>query len=268
MIGARNETTAPRPLRTVSLATAGVARAGVRLAAALLVLSLMCALSACRFGFEVLAASLTGAGDAGVDSDHPPDAAAEDGGDPDVHPLVDGGDASIAPDDASTAAPDGSLATDGSAGSLVDAQVPACDGTDPCSCGTFAGHAYRFCLGPLAFGDAQVDCEGHGMQLVRVDDASEDAWLVQSFDSTFAGLTFAFIGASDLAQEGAWRWLVSDEVFWNGDSGGSAVAGLYSHWDSNKPFGNTTRNCAGQLANGAWEDRSCTGLNAYVCESP
>jgi hypothetical protein len=173
-------------------------------------------------------------------------------------------DASTSADAGSTnAAPDASASSDASSS---DAGFSTCGGADPCSCATFNAHPYRLCSAFLNFATAEADCEAHGMKLARIDDAQEDAFLDQAFSDVFSGLTFAFIGASDQAQEGTWRWLEGDVAFWNGDSGGSALAGLYTHWDVNKPFGNTTRNCAGLLTNGSWEDRSCTAQNAYICE--
>jgi hypothetical protein len=153
--------------------------------------------------------------------------------------------------------------------STLDAasQLVPCGADDACGCGSFVGRSYRLCAGPLAFADAQADCQAHGMSLVRVDDAAENAWLASAgAEILLAG--FASLGASDEVDEGTWRWLQGDSVFWLGDSGGSGTAGAYQNWGSNKPFGNQTRNCAGMVQGGSWEDRSCTAETAYFCELP
>jgi hypothetical protein len=104
------------------------------------------------------------------------------------------------------------------------------------------------------------------MELVRIDEAGENAWLATSAAEILAG-RFAFIGATDAVEEGTWRWVTGDTAFWLGDSDGMTVAGAYQNWSANKPFGNTTRNCAGMRLDGTWEDRSCTAETPYFCES-
>ena len=255
MTRTRTDESGDRPRTRRGKADAGVRASVGRPYGGALAVWLLAGLSACRFGYEVLPASDSQAADGGPPAFPRPDAklygeASEPPGS-DTAPTT------------SDAAPEGGVDA-----SAADAGPADCEASDPCSCGVLGGHRYRFCSTFVNFAQAESDCEAHGMQLVRIDDDEENAWLNQGFASVFSGLTFAFIGASDQSQEGAWSWLRGDAVFWNGDSGGNAVPGFYSHWDVNKPFGNTTRNCAGMLANGRWEDRSCTGENAYICESP
>jgi hypothetical protein len=218
-----------------------------------------CVLVGCRFGYEELPAAQRAAGEDDDTPEAPLDGGlAADGGDGADDPREDG-DAAVETGDAAPAA-------EGDAGGIGYAPC-ASDAT--CSCTAFGGRSYRVCARPLAFADAASACQDAGLTLARIDSAAENAQLHAVMTSALgSGVLFAFLGASDAASEGRWRWLDGDEEFWIGDEGGSAVGGLYAQWDDNKPFGNSTRNCAGMLATGDWEDRSCTAENAYLCEGP
>jgi hypothetical protein len=135
-----------------------------------------------------------------------------------------------------------------------------------CMCRSFNGHTYWFCLPRATQQDARANCSSIGMDLTRVDDAAEDAWLFATMqaDGLMAVESYVMIGASDLAQAGVWTWPDGTQ-FWSGDSTGGPVGGLYNHWAANQPTGGQRR-CAGVIASGEWVNSSCTNIAPYVCE--
>jgi hypothetical protein len=136
-----------------------------------------------------------------------------------------------------------------------------------CQTNAFGGHDYVFCNVNLAWTVARDNCASIGMVLVRVDDAAESQWV---FDNAYDAppRQGVWIGASDLAMEGEWRW-VDGALFWLGDASGSAQDGLFSAWYSTQPSGQDPRDCAAVDGNSlGWYDLDCMTPQPYVCESP
>jgi hypothetical protein len=107
-----------------------------------------------------------------------------------------------------------------------------------------------------------ADCQSVGMTMVRVDDAAENAWLLQEF--TNRGLLdlgngpLVFLGGTRTASF-TWSW-VDGAVFWDG----SAV--LYSNWSPGDPNGGI--DCMGMTTDGTWVTRNCNSSDVvYACES-
>lgn len=84
-----------------------------------------------------------------------------------------------------------------------------------------------------------------------------------------------WMGASDAAVEGEWRWTGGDEAstqFWSGNgSTGSVVGGAYTNWNGLEPNNSGgNEDCAQILigSEGRWNDLPCTGtpLLYYVVE--
>jgi hypothetical protein len=103
-----------------------------------------------------------------------------------------------------------------------------------------------------------------------VDDAVENQWLVDNVYDLDVPTDGIWIGASDAAVEGDWRWL-DGTLFWRGASTGVPQGGLYNAWYSNYPAGNALSDCAvldlSSTVHGWYSDR-CTGSsNVYACES-
>ncbi len=194
-----------------------------------------------------------------------------------------------------TGATGGAVGTAGAAGeggaagcAPTNGGVEACDGLDndcngsvddgaPCATDCFTAsygtHGYLFCRTQVLFSVAQATCAQNSMSLIRIDDSPENAWVAATAyaDPTLA-LTFAlFIGASDAAVEGEWRW-PDGEQFWSGDSTGGAVGGLYASWASKEPNQKTgDEDCSGLRGDGTWYDVRCDGSGsemAFGCESP
>ena len=117
---------------------------------------------------------------------------------------------------------------------------------------------YYVCPGVLPYADALARCRSVGAELVRLEDAAENDWLIVQI-----GDTPVWIGASDFTTEGDWLWVDDDSLFWRGTSLGDPVGGMFSDWASGEP--NQTGDCARAESTG-WHDHSCTNSLAYVCE--
>jgi len=205
----------------------------------------------------------------------------------------------VAIDVGQDAGPDGALidagARDAEASTGADAKadvcVPStevCDGLDdncngnvdeqnvcPSGCIGIAhlGKGYMVCYAQARWAtwpNAQADCVSRGMHLVRVDDAAENQWIVD----TATGLGYnggIWIGANDRQTDGVWVW--TDGVqFWQGEAdAGGPVGGLYNDWGRGQPNNNAAggEDCGVLEFTGSWNwnDLSCdTFTRAYVCE--
>jgi hypothetical protein len=165
----------------------------------------------------------------------------------------------------------GAGGTAGSSGSdaSADQAAPACTSTPDCHCETYGGHAYKFCGAGRGFVAAHDDCAAQGMRLIRVDDEAENQW---AFATKVAkGFPGVWIGASDMATEGDWRWS-DDTPFWTGKAGvagSGSVDALFNAWQTSpaQPDQNGEEDCAGfSYSNDRWADLVCTDHNAYICE--
>jgi hypothetical protein len=105
------------------------------------------------------------------------------------------------------------------------------------------------------------------MTLVRIDDADENAWILQQ--ATAHGLHAVSdifrIGASKVNTDPDWVW-PDGEAFWTGTSSGAALNGLYSNWTSRAP--RSQFDCVCMLDVGQWLDLGCGATEPFVCESP
>jgi hypothetical protein len=108
-------------------------------------------------------------------------------------------------------------------------------------------------------------CQNNGMSLVTVDDATENAWFAGEAQARglFAGRApLVFLGGTDLAVSGEWRW-PDGTLFWNA----GPVAGQYSNWSS-PPGSSGLSNCIGMQPDATWIARACNSSNVtYACES-
>jgi hypothetical protein len=135
------------------------------------------------------------------------------------------------------------------------------------------GHLYKFISDAGTWEAAKTKAEaltlyGATGYLATITSSSENAFVTARL--TNAG----WMGASDSAVEGAWRWVTGPEngtQFWSGASGGSTVGGNYAAWSVGEPndFG-TGEDCAQYLSGGSglWNDLPCTGISlpGYVAE--
>jgi hypothetical protein len=155
----------------------------------------------------------------------------------------------------------------GSGGGLGAGGFAGAASLGDCQTGTFGGHDYVFCNVNLSWTVARDNCGSIGMFLVRVDDDAESQWV---YDNVYDAppRQGVWIGASDIAVEGEWRW-PDGELFWLGDSSGSAQDGRFAAWYSTQPSGQEPRDCAAVDGNTlGWYDLDCMTPQPYVCESP
>ena len=157
------------------------------------------------------------------------------------------------------------------------------------------GHFKAF-AGPATYAAAAALCEEDGLVLAEVRDTAESDLL-----STLLALHHAnnpsvargyFLGGSDAADEGVWRWR-SGHVFWVRPPGYEIVgasptmcdatcqaAGIaatdaygsdgFGNWADTEPNSGDWENCvlAGVTTGGRWLDFPCDVAAAYVCMLP
>ena len=117
------------------------------------------------------------------------------------------------------------------------------------------GQCYLFSTNERPWTGARDDCRAWGGQLVRIDDARENAWLtfLRGFDGR------AWIGLNDRGSEDAFEW-VSES-----DTG-------YRNWRSGQPnnafFSQDCVRMNGQDEGdpGTWSDDDCDDDQRYICE--
>jgi len=139
-----------------------------------------------------------------------------------------------------------------------------CDGSVdeslPCSeCGEeeYGDHTYRYCSADTVWSDAQASCESIGMNLVTINDADEESWIMTTA-LTYVSTGYGWwCGYNDIETEGSFVW----------SSGESAS---YTHWDSGEPNDSSGEDCTSflhwDISVYAWNDLSCSITIPYVCE--
>ena len=110
----------------------------------------------------------------------------------------------------------------------------------------------------LSWSDANAACLAKGLHLASVLSATENALLV-----TAAAGNDVWIGGTDAASEGTWKWIASGAVL------------SYTNWIYDQPdnfsdqpdnYGNH-ENCLDFKESGKWNDLLCDYKRKYVCES-
>ncbi len=155
----------------------------------------------------------------------------------------------------------------------TDLTVPSAPAGD-CEWDYLNGHSYFFCDTARDQATAKALCTGAGMDLARIDDETENAWIAARLAAA------SWIGAEDTAAEGAWRWgdPATGDQFWTGTSGGSNTeddgtmcgypsAGCnFAGWSSGEPNDSGGEHCATTDGGGGWNDLACGSSAGVVCE--
>ena len=127
-----------------------------------------------------------------------------------------------------------------------------CDG---CEAASREGSDYCFCAVPSDQPTADADCVDRGGRLTSITDDGENDFVRARADDARIGE--AWIGFTDLEEEGVWVWLdgtVSDYANWLG-----------SQPDNFKGI----EHCAEMEVNARWNDIDCPRVNSgYVCKAP
>jgi hypothetical protein len=133
------------------------------------------------------------------------------------------------------------------------------------------GNCFLVVEEPLDWEDARDNCQARGddWDLAAIRSAA-----VNDFVGTLTDLE-AWLGGSDAASEGTWRWVSDGDAFWSGDgTTGEAVNGAFEAWNSNEPNGRGASDCARTVpiirtGEGlTWADLECFELKASLCEGP
>jgi hypothetical protein len=118
--------------------------------------------------------------------------------------------------------------------------------------------------------EARLSCQerGNGWDLTTIRDPERNAWLAE----ILGGLLDAWVGASDLEDEGDWYWVGDAQPFWLGPGdAGASVDAAYENWNQGEnpePNGSAGSNCLRLRDNGGWADISCDEVFPSLCEGP
>jgi len=126
-------------------------------------------------------------------------------------------------------------------------------------------HLYMACAASkVTSAAAETACEAQHMKLTRIDDAAENTF-VNGLELALPGApTYIWIGGTDLAQVGTWRF-PDNTIFWQASA---SVNGLYTDWNAGEPS-EGKEHCLGMWADVAmWNDFDCVAaaVPGYVCE--
>ena len=137
-----------------------------------------------------------------------------------------------------------------------------------------SGNCYFRVDTPADWTTAQSNCSGDGAYLVTYASADEENKVDGGLNITGSSASF-WIGASDIAVDGEWRWAggeLNGQMFWLGNGSGSVQNGLYNNWNTTpvqEPNNvGAAEHCAsmGQALGYNWNDRPCSSTYRYICE--
>lgn len=139
-------------------------------------------------------------------------------------------------------------------------------------------HLYQYVAGPVSWTAAKTAADASTMDgasgyLATITSQSENDFIQTQLKSD------SWIGASDSAAEGTWKWVdgpESGQQFWSGNGSGSIVGGSYVHWNNATTGGSgaepndsgSNEDCAEfyYSNNGLWNDLNCASTLGYIIE--
>jgi hypothetical protein len=134
------------------------------------------------------------------------------------------------------------------------------------------GHLYEYVSFTSTWNNAKTNAEGR----MKYSSTGYLTTITSQAENDFVAarlLNAGWMGASDIALEGDWKWVVGPEAtnsFWLGDSTGGTVSGRYANWGTGEPNNAGDEDCAQFLTGGTgkWNDLPCntTTLPGYVVE--
>jgi hypothetical protein len=136
----------------------------------------------------------------------------------------------------------------------------------PAQCVGFAheNHTYIACAGARSYAAAMAVCASAKANLVRVDDEGENGWLRERADERGLATKLMWVGGTDAAVEGEWRWHDGGQ-FWQGNASGSGT--LYQKWSAGQPNdGGNNEDCLAVATDGTWQDLSCDEAHPFLCD--
>ena len=131
--------------------------------------------------------------------------------------------------------------------------------SDTCEGSFLNGTSYMSCLAAADFDGAEAACREHGMHLVKIDSAAENA--------TVLGLAlddYVWIGGSNRDDASVYVWLDGTRFY----DAGAPVGMTYQNFGDSEPSGNDDLRCVQQreLGGGTWSMWGCSGEQSFVCE--
>jgi hypothetical protein len=135
------------------------------------------------------------------------------------------------------------------------------------------GHLYEYVSSTLTWGGAKTAAEGRS----KYGASGYLATITSQAENDFVSarlLNAGWMGASDSASEGVWRWVTGPEngtQFCSGNNPCSPVSNRYTNWNTGEPNdAGGNEDCGQFLAGGTgrWNDLPCSGttLPGYVVE--
>jgi RHS repeat-associated protein len=111
----------------------------------------------------------------------------------------------------------------------------------------YNGHAYKL-SNATYWTNAQAEAQAIGANLVTINDAAEQTFINTNFD---ANAQYYYIGLTDQAQEGQWKWI-------------SGETAPYTNWYPGEPNGGTGENYALMYSSNRWIDISNQGYRGLI----
>jgi len=132
---------------------------------------------------------------------------------------------------------------------------------DPDSEKTIGGQHYQLFNDKVTYEQAKTYAEGRTYQgqtgrlptiSCEAQQAQLDDWIQSTYSPTSEGV---WLGASDEAYEGVWKWTSNGETFYQNGHHSDA----YNHWRPGEPNNaNNNEHCASMVSDG-WNDVKCDG---------